>query len=131
VEPVPPVAPTQPVEAWTPPADHDAACRPSAPAPAVADDEEPPPPDGDEPGIRSRRVKAKNACTVADANLARLEKEVAAGAPAKAAASKAWDGKSKLPYADIIERRFALSKPELTALAQNRVVVPGRLEMPS
>jgi hypothetical protein len=127
VEPVP-VAQT-PVAPWAPPADDDPVCKPSADE-AVVDDRSSPEEAIDD-GYSGRRKKAKNACSVADESIARLEKEVAAGAPAKTVTSKAWDGKAKLSYTDIIARRFALTKPELAALEKNRVVVPARLEMPS
>lgn len=66
----------------------------------------------------------KLTCEMADLNLAAAEKAILADkTPRPLAKAKPWDGKQKLQYEDLVDRRFHLSKTEKAALAKNGFVV--------
>jgi len=72
---------------------------------------------------------AKNACGVADKNVAAAEDAVLAahGAGSTAIAARAWDHRSPPEYMPLVDGRFHLSPAERAMLAQNGFVVPERL----
>ncbi len=70
----------------------------------------------------------KFVCEMADLNLAAAEKAILADKAARPAVkAKAWDGKQKPKYQDLVDQRFHLTKAEKAALAKNGFLVtePG------
>jgi hypothetical protein len=79
-----------------------------------------------------RLATSKDACAVADNNLAREEAAIlGATTHATAAPAVAWDHRAKPKLLDLIARRFELRSDELALVQKQGVAVPARLEMPS
>ncbi|APR86718.1 hypothetical protein A7982_12067 [Minicystis rosea] len=88
---------------------------------------------GDDRNAKWRRGNLKDACDVADANVARTAEEVLKAPRGRAgeAATSAWDHRQAPRHLDEVSRRFALGKAERALLDKNGFVVPAGLTFSS
>jgi len=78
-----------------------------------------------------RRATSKDACAVADSNLAKLEAVIASAQPGRSLSSPGWNHRTAPKFLDLVQRRFELRGDELAAIKKNGFAVLGRLEAPS